>query len=97
MGCPGRPRVNVVFVEDARTGSWVGVSTMPSPRRRDNGWRLFSMSLAKWLRNQPFDPCVISIYPMEDLNALSASGLQRHEGFRRAVAYASAAATAAST
>jgi hypothetical protein len=38
-----------------------GVRTMPVPRRRDNGWRLFSMSPAKWLRNKRFDPGMIAI------------------------------------
>ena len=34
----------------------------PGPRRRDNGWRLFSMSLAKWLRNKRLDPRLIGIW-----------------------------------
>jgi hypothetical protein len=34
---------------------------MPGPRRRDNGQRLFSTSLAKWLRNKRLDPHLIGI------------------------------------
>jgi len=30
-------------------------------RRRDNGWPLFSMSPAKWLRNQRLNPRLIGV------------------------------------
>ena len=39
------------------------------PRRRDNGRRLFSMSLAKWLRNKRLDPRLIGIWRREGYTA----------------------------